>query len=75
MWSHREQPGEPVSAFDAASGDYQFARRWFAGVASDVSDRGTDSSLTDREVGAAGPTGRASSARYAAMPPHPYAET
>ena len=29
------------------SGDYQFARRWFAGVRLDRSDRATDASLTD----------------------------
>jgi hypothetical protein len=29
------------------SGDYQFARRWFAGVRLDRSDRATNASLTD----------------------------
>ena len=30
------------------SGDYQFARRWFAGARYDWSERATDASLTDK---------------------------
>ena len=49
------------------SGDYQFARRWFAGVRYDRSDRADDASLRRHgRVVACSPTGRASSARCAA---------
>ena len=49
MWSHREQNPGDVSAFGMyASGDYQFARRWFAGVRFDRSERATDSNLIDQ---------------------------
>ena len=49
MWSHREQEPGNVSAFGMyASGDYQFARRWFAGVRFDRSERATDSNLIDQ---------------------------
>ena len=49
FWSRRAQALEDVSAFGMyASGDYQFARRWFAGVRYDWSERAHDSSLVDR---------------------------
>jgi hypothetical protein len=49
VWSRRaEEPGT-ISAFGMyASGEYQFSRRWFAGVRVDRSARGFDSSLTDK---------------------------
>jgi len=48
IWSRRDQPGG-LQAADGfyLSGDYQFARRWFAGVRGDRSERATDASLTD----------------------------
>jgi hypothetical protein len=48
VWSRRDQPGglQASNGF-YVSGDYQFARRWFAGVRADRSDRATDASLTD----------------------------
>ena len=49
MWSDREQELGDVNAFGMyASGDYQFARRWFAGVRFDYSERATDASLVDK---------------------------
>jgi hypothetical protein len=51
IWSQRgQQPlGEDVSSFGMyASGDYQFARRWFAGLRFDRSARADDSSLVDQ---------------------------
>jgi hypothetical protein len=49
VWSHRAQDIGDVSAFGMyASGEYQFARRWFAGVRYDRSQRAADSSLTDK---------------------------
>jgi hypothetical protein len=49
IWSRRDQDPGKASAFGMyASADYQFARRWFAGVRFDVSDRAADSSLTDK---------------------------
>jgi hypothetical protein len=49
FWSRREQQPVPESAFGMyASGDYQFARRWFAGVRYDWSERAFDSSLVDK---------------------------
>jgi hypothetical protein len=49
VWSRRDQPDGLVPAFGMyASGDYQFARRWFAGVRFDHSERASDSSLTDK---------------------------
>jgi hypothetical protein len=49
FWSRREQPALNVNAFGAyVSGDYQFARRWFAGARYDFSDRATDASLRDK---------------------------
>jgi hypothetical protein len=48
IWSRRDQLNalQKASGF-YVSGDYQFARRWFAGVRLDRSDRATDASLTD----------------------------
>lgn len=49
FWSRQGAPGGDVSAFGMyASGDYQFARRWFAGARYDWSERGYDASLTDK---------------------------
>jgi hypothetical protein len=49
FWSRREQDPGPVSAFGMyASGEYQFARRWFAGARYDWSERAFDSSLVDQ---------------------------
>jgi hypothetical protein len=50
FWSHRERPvGPATSAFGAyLSGEYQFARRWFAGARYDWSDRADDATLTDK---------------------------
>jgi hypothetical protein len=49
LWSRREQTDGPASAFGMyASGDYQFARRWFAGARYDWSERAHDSSLVDK---------------------------
>jgi hypothetical protein len=48
IWSRRDQPGGLQAANGLyVSGDYQFARRWFAGVRGDRSARATDASLTD----------------------------
>ncbi len=48
MWSHRGQDVTDVSTFGMyASGDYQFARRWYGGLRYDRSDRADDASLTD----------------------------
>jgi len=49
IWSRRDQ----LSGLQKANGfyvsaDYQFARRWFAGVRVDASDRATDASLRDK---------------------------
>jgi hypothetical protein len=49
FWSRREQEEAPVSAFGMyVSGDYQFARRWFAGARFDWSERAADASLVDK---------------------------
>jgi hypothetical protein len=49
VWSHRAQDIGDVSAFGMyASGEYQFARRWFGGLRYDHSQRATDSALTDK---------------------------
>ena len=49
MWSRREQAPGDVSAFGMyASGEYQFARRWFGGVRFDRSDRANDANLVDK---------------------------
>jgi hypothetical protein len=48
FWSRRQQPGGDASAFGAyLSGEYQFARRWFAGARYDWSDRAFDPSMHD----------------------------
>jgi hypothetical protein len=48
IWSRRDQPdGRQDAAGFYVSGDYQFARRWFAGARLDRSDRGEDASLRD----------------------------
>jgi hypothetical protein len=48
IWSRREQFGGPQRSVGYyASGDYQFGRRWFAGVRFDRSDRADDASLRD----------------------------
>ena len=49
VWSRRDQPGGSADAFGTyVSLDYQFARRWFAGVRWDHSERATDASLVDK---------------------------
>lgn len=49
VWSRRGQYGGDVSAFGMyASGEYQFARRWFGGLRYDQSQRAADASLTDK---------------------------
>ena len=49
MWSRREQEDGLVPAFGMyASGEYQFARRWFGGFRYDYSERATDASLVDK---------------------------
>ncbi len=48
IWSRREQlNGVQQSSGFYVSGDYQFARRWFAGVRFDGSDRADDAALRD----------------------------
>ena len=48
VWSRREQPFSTQNAFGYyLSGDYQFARRWFAGARYDSSDRADDAGLRD----------------------------
>jgi hypothetical protein len=49
FWSRRQQEPEQANAFGAyLSGEYQFARRWFAGARYDFSDRAVDPSLRDK---------------------------
>jgi hypothetical protein len=49
FWSRREGLDANASAFGMyASGDYQFARRWFAGARYDWSERADDPSLVDK---------------------------
>jgi len=49
FWSRRGQEEADVNAFGMyASGEYQFARRWFAGARYDWSERAFDSSLVDK---------------------------
>ena len=49
FWSRRDQEEGTMPAFGMyVSGDYQFARRWFAGARYDWSERATDASLTDK---------------------------
>jgi len=53
FWSQRDQAGGVQEAFGGyASGDYQFARRWFAGARLDWSDRARDASIRDRGASA-----------------------
>ena len=48
IWSRREQPNGLQSGMGYyVSGDYQFARRWFAGVRFDGSDRADNAALHD----------------------------
>jgi hypothetical protein len=48
IWSRREQPtGVQNGSGFYVSGDYQFARRWFAGVRLDGSDRPANAQLRD----------------------------
>jgi hypothetical protein len=47
-WSRREEPGGAQDSFGTyVSLDYQFGRRWFAGVRYDYSERATDATLVD----------------------------
>jgi hypothetical protein len=48
VWSRRDQPGglQASNGF-YVSGDYQFGRRWFAGVRFDRSDRAVDATVLD----------------------------
>lgn len=49
FWSRREQEEANQSAFGMyASGEYQFARRWFAGARYDWSERADNSSFRDK---------------------------
>jgi hypothetical protein len=49
VWSRKETDGPAQSAFGMyAQADYQFARRWFAGVRYDYSERADDASLRDQ---------------------------
>jgi hypothetical protein len=49
FWSKRDDGLDGGKAFGAyVSGDYQFARRWFAGARYDFSDRAIDTSLRDK---------------------------
>ena len=49
FWSRRDERDPAGTAFGAyVSGDYQFARRWFAGARYDFSDRAIDASLRDK---------------------------
>jgi hypothetical protein len=48
IWSHREQPnGRQDGMGYYVSGDYQLARRWFAGLRFDRSDHADDAALFD----------------------------
>ena len=49
FWSRRGQEAGTVHAFGMyGSGEYQFARRWFAGARYDWSERAYDASLVDK---------------------------
>lgn len=49
FWSRRDQELDQVRAFGMyGSGEYQFARRWFAGARYDWSERAYDASLVDK---------------------------
>jgi hypothetical protein len=54
VWSRRDLPeADQARAFGAyVSGEYQFARRWFAGVRLDRSERADDPSLVDKGASA-----------------------
>ncbi|MBI2214796.1 MAG: hypothetical protein HYU52_14210 [Acidobacteria bacterium] len=53
IWSDREEEGGDQRAFGwYAPADYQFSRRWTAGIRFDRSDRATDAHLTDRGASA-----------------------
>jgi hypothetical protein len=48
VWSQRDQEGGRASAFGLyAAGEYQFARRWFAGLRYDYSERADAPELSD----------------------------
>ncbi len=48
VWSRREAPGGDANAFGIyVSGEYQFARRWFAGARYDYAERATAPDLAD----------------------------
>jgi hypothetical protein len=49
FWSRRGEELTDINAFGMyASGEYQFARRWFGGARYDWSERGIDASLVDK---------------------------
>jgi hypothetical protein len=49
FWSRREPEDDTANAFGMyVSGEYQFARRWFAGARYDWSERAFDTSLVDK---------------------------
>jgi hypothetical protein len=49
FWSRRGEELTDINAFGMyASGEYQFARRWFGGARYDWSERGYDASLVDK---------------------------
>jgi hypothetical protein len=48
VWSRREEPEAAQNAFGAyASGEYQFARRWFVGARYDYAERAAEARLAD----------------------------
>jgi hypothetical protein len=48
-WSRRSELGPVPQSFGTyVSGEYQFARRWFAGARVDYSDRATLAHVTDK---------------------------
>jgi hypothetical protein len=48
IWSRRDQPSANQDAFGYyVSGDYQLARRWYAGARFDRSERAADASVRD----------------------------
>jgi len=53
VWSRREAEASVQSAFGFyASAEYQIARRWFAGLRYDLSDRADDASIRDEGISA-----------------------
>jgi hypothetical protein len=53
VWSRKELEAGAMKAFGAyVSGEYQFARRWFAGARLDRSERAADPSLVDKGASA-----------------------